>query len=190
MNTTIVTAPTKVPITLENVKGIIGLESDQKQFDNIIDELILAAVDYFQQESNTIIMEQTWKGYVEDWPLEDDYIEILLPPLKSITAIKYTTSAGVPTTWANTEYDVDINAKPGRVFLGYLKNWPTSILTPASNAIEIEFICGYENQDNVPQDIKVALKLLVEHWFTNRGESSKVPKAVESTIFKHKIWTL
>ncbi|MCK5139135.1 MAG: phage gp6-like head-tail connector protein, partial [Thermodesulfovibrionia bacterium] len=64
------------------------------------------------------------------------------------------------------------------------------ILTPASNAIKVEFVCGYSNPDEVPQDIKVALKLLVEHWFTNRGESSKIPKAVESTIFKHKLWTL
>jgi uncharacterized phiE125 gp8 family phage protein len=190
MNTTILTAPTKVPITLENVKGIIGLESDQKQFDNIIDDLILAAVDYFQQETNTVIMKQTWYGHIEDWPLEDDYIEILLPPLKSVASIKYTTSAGTEVEWANTEYSVDINVKPGRVFLGYLKNWPTAILTPASNAIKVEFICGYDNQDNVPQDIKVALKLLTEHWFTNRGEANTIPKAVESTIFKHKMWTL
>ena len=190
MNNVIVTAPDKMPITLEDAKGIVGLETDQNQFDNIITELINAAIDYFQQETNTVIMEQTRYGYIEDWPLEYDYIEVSLPPLKSITSIKYTTSAGVETTWANTEYAVDINSKPGRVFLGYLKDWPTAVLAPKSNAIKVEFICGYSNPSNVPNDIKTALKLLVENWFTNRGEQSKIPDHVRATITKHKIWYL
>jgi uncharacterized phiE125 gp8 family phage protein len=191
MELTLKTAPTKEPITLEEVKAMLGLETDQEQFDGLLQGFITAAVESFETETNTRLMEQSWCEYFEDWPLEDDFLEITYPPLMSVTAIKYTTSAGESPTWGSSNYSLDINSKPGRVFLGYNLNWPTATLTPASNAIEVEFICGYENANNVPYDIRNTLKLLVEWWFTNRGEGKgDVPKYIMQSIRKHKIFYL
>ena len=70
-------------------------------------------------------------------------------------------------------------------------DYPTATLTPSADAIEVEFICGYENEDNVPYDVKNALKLLVEWQFTNRGEAKgEIPKYIMAMIQKHKIYYL
>jgi uncharacterized phiE125 gp8 family phage protein len=191
MELTLKTAPAKQPITLEEVKAMLGLETDQEQFDGLLEGLISAAVESFENETNTRLLEQSWLQYFEDWPLEDDYIEVAYPPLVSITAIKYTTAAGAATTWASGNYTLSLTSKPGRVFLGYNLNWPTATLSPASNAIEVEFVCGYENENNVPWDIKNTLKLLVEWWFTNRGEATgKMPSYIMNAILKYKIYYL
>lgn len=191
MELTLKAAPTKEPITLEEVKAMVGLETNQEQFDGLLQALITAAIESFETDTNMRLMEQSWLQYFEDWPLEDDYLEIAYPLLMSVTAIKYTTSAGVATTWASANYDLDANAKPGRVFLGYNLDWPTSTLSPASDAIEVEFICGYENSDNVPYDIRNTLKLMVEFWFTNRAEGNgKLPDYIVKSIQRHRIYYL
>ena len=190
-STTLKVGPTQLPITVEEVKAMLGLTSEQSQFDAFITSLIEAAVNFFENETNTKIMEQTWYGYLNDWPLAEDYIEIMYPPLKSITAIKYTNTGGTQVTWAATNYAVDVNIKPGRVYLGWLKDYPTAVLAPKTNAIEIEFICGYANTELVPFDIKNCLKQLVEFWFTNRGvDAGKIPSSIMASILKHEIYYL
>jgi uncharacterized phiE125 gp8 family phage protein len=191
VNLTLKTAPTKDVIAIEEVKAMVGLETDQKQFDALLKSMITAAANTFEVETNTRLMEQSWLQYFEDWPLEEDYFEIGYPPLISVTAIKYTDSGDESNTWASSQYDVDINPKPGRVFLSYNLNFPSATLTPSSNAIEVEFKCGYENQEKVPYDIQTAIKLLVEFWFTNRGEATnKVPSYILDMIQKYRIYYL
>jgi uncharacterized phiE125 gp8 family phage protein len=191
MELTLKTAPKKQPITLEEVKAMVGLETEQEQFDGLLRGLITAAIESFETETNMRLMEQSWLQYFEDWPLEYDYLELTYSPLMSVTAIKYTTSAGATPTWASANYTVNTASKPGQVFLGYNLDWPTATLTPASNAIEVEFICGYENADNVPYDIRNTLKLLTEWWFANRGEAQgKMPSYIMKAIQKHKIYSL
>ena len=191
MNCVIKTAPTKDPISLEDAKVMIGLLTDQNQFDGFVKSLIKSAVNVFEGETNTALMRQTWYGYIDDWPLEDDFIEIWKPPLKSITAIKYTDSSNVQHTWSTSEYAVDINIEPGRVYLKYLKDYPTVVLAPTSNAIEIEYVCGYSEETDVPYSIINVLKQLVEYWFTNRGaDSGKVPESIMNQIHKHRVFYL
>lgn len=181
------TAATAKPVTLEEVKAVVGLETDQTQFDSFIEALIDGAVNHFEQETNRALMEQTWNGYEEDWPEYDDYIEVWKPPLISVTSIKYTDSSGSVNTWANTEYVVDSQIEPGRVYLGYLKSFPTATLQPASNAINIEFKAGYQKLSEVPFSIKTVLKLLIEFWFTNRGETKEIPVHIKNSIMKFKV---
>ena len=191
MKLTLKTAPTKAPVTIEEIKAMLGLETDQDQFDGLLQSLLTAAVNMFEEETNTRLMEQSWYQYFSDWPLEDDFMEIAYPPLVSIATIKYTTSAEAEVEWASSNYVVDIATKPGRVYLGYLDGFPTATLTPRADAIEVDFTCGYENENNVPYDIKNALKLLVEWWFTNRAEgNSKIPSYITAAIHKHKIYYL
>jgi len=191
MKLTLKTAPKKQPINAEEVKAMVGLETDQDQFDGLLEGLISAAVDQFEMDTNIRLMEQTWLQYFSDWPLEDDFMELAYPPLISVATIKYTNSAEEQSTWASANYVLDIASKPGRVFLGYSSDWPSVTLTPRSDAIEVEYVCGYENSDNVPYDIKNTLKLLVEFWFTNRAEgNSKIPSYITSAIQKHRIYSL
>lgn len=191
MNVILETAATKSPINMEEVKAMVGLETDQSQFDGFLQQLIKSAVDLFEEETNTALMTQTFKGYLFDWPLEEDYIEIWKPPLASVTSVKYIPAGGSLTEWADSNYEVDINTKPGRVYLGYLKTWPTSTLKPTNDAIVIEYVAGYAKETSVPFSIKNVLMQIVEFWFTNRGaDAGKIPASIMSQIFKHKIFYL
>jgi uncharacterized phiE125 gp8 family phage protein len=190
MHLKIKTGPSKEPISVDEAKQVIGLSDDQQQFDGLLLRLIKAAVMKFENETNMRIMEQTWYQYEKDWPIKHDHIEIHYPPLSSVTSIKYTDSNGSQQTWASSNYIVEANLEPGRVQLGYLKNYPTGTLQPSSEAIVIEFVCGQEDQGKVNEDIKLAIELMVAYWFANREQIGKMPDSVMSIINNRKVFYL
>jgi uncharacterized phiE125 gp8 family phage protein len=190
MHLKIKTGPSKEPIAVDEAKQVIGLSDDQQQFDGLLLRLIKAATMKFENETNMRLMEQTWYQYEKDWPIKRDYIEIRYPPLSSVTSVKYTDSNGDQQTWTNTNYIVEANLEPGRVQLGYLKNYPTGTLQPSSEAIVIEFVCGWADVGMLPDDIKLAIELMVTHWFANREQTGKLPDSVMSIINNRKVFYL
>jgi uncharacterized phiE125 gp8 family phage protein len=166
MHLKIKTGPSKEPIAVDEAKQVIGLSDDQQQFDGLLLRLIKAATMKFENETNMRLMEQTWYQYEKDWPIKRDYIEIRYPPLSSVTSVKYTDSNGDQQTWTNTNYIVEANLEPGRVQLGYL------------------------NVGMLPDDIKLAIELMVTHWFANREQTGKLPDSVMSIINNRKVFYL
>ena len=79
--------------------------------------------------------------WLDEFP-PNDYIEIPLPPLQSITSIKYYDTTDTEATMAASDYIVDTTGFVGRVVLADGKSWPSTSLRPAKG-ICIEFVCGY-----------------------------------------------
>lgn len=141
--------------------------------DTLLAGLIQAAREYAEGYQNRALITQTWELVLDAWPSRD-YIDIPLPPLQSITDIKYKDSGGTEKTLSSSKYIVDTDSFTGRIVLSYGCSWPSDALYP-SGAIRIRFVAGYGLAASVPQNVKQSLLLLIGHWYENREASSEKP---------------
>jgi len=189
MALTLVTAPTVEPVTVADIKSHLRIDTTDE--DTLIEDYITAAREYCERYQNRAYITQTWNLTLNDFP-DGDEIEIPLPPLQSITSIKYYGTDDTEYTLSTDDYMVDTDSEVGRVVLKYAKTWPSITLRPA-NAVVIQFVAGYGDADtDVPERIKQAIKLLVGHLYENREATSirsivNVPFAVESLLMLDRI---
>ena len=149
--------------------------------DTLLTGLIQAAREYVETYQNRALCTQTWELVLDGWP-NDEYVEIPLPPLQSVTSIKYKDSTGAETTWDEANYIVDTDSYLGRVLADGC-SWPSDALYPAG-AIRIRFVAGYTD---VPATTKAAMLLLIGHWYEHREATdavnlSEIPFAVKSLL--------
>jgi uncharacterized phiE125 gp8 family phage protein len=192
------TAPPAEPITLDELKDYLRI--DTTTHDDQLTTLITTCRLWVENVIHRALVEQTWKYYLDAWPSDGkDYFEIPLPPLQSITAIKYTISTGAKETWHEDYYEVDIDSEPGRIILAYDATWPTDTLHP-KNPIEVEFVCGYEKDEtaspddyaaNIPDAIKHAIMLHAEILYDRPPETNikVLCDRRDSLLASYKVWS-
>lgn len=170
--------PAAEPVTLTEVKNqlrIVGSDEDDQ-----LNALILRATDYTENILQRALIEGTCDLYADRFPSRDDIpIAIPLPPLISITSIKYYDNQGVEQTWSNTLYTVDTDQDYcALVYPNENESYPSTRDFPKS--VHVEYVAGYEDSgaspvvesDNVPNEIKQAILLLIGHWYENRESST------------------
>lgn len=109
------------------------------------------------------LLTQTWKLTLDGFPC--DRITIPLPPLQSITSIKYLDSDGVQQTWNSANYRV-VNADPAYVEPVTGQSWPTTACKDAS--VEVQFVCGYgDKPKDIPALIRQYIKKRVGDFYQN-----------------------
>ena len=167
MITRLVTAPLAEPVVLADVKSHVRIDSDVD--DPLIERYIRTSRIECEQIARRAFMPQTWDLVLDCWPCED-VIELPYPPLQSVTSITYIDSIGVTHTVANSNYIVDVDAEPGRVFLAYGKCWPTATLQPRS-AIRVRYVAGYADAASVPETYKTYVMWGVGQLYENRGDA-------------------
>jgi hypothetical protein len=118
-------------------------------------------------------------------PNSTGVIDIPLPPLQSITSVKYYDFIGVLQTVDPTTYNVSLGT-PGRIQPQYSKVWPIS--RPTIDCVQITFVCGQGAAEaNVSPNVQTAIKMLVAHWYENReavaqGQFGSVPMCVDALL--------
>lgn len=159
----LVTAPTEEPVSIAEAKAHLRVDGDDD--DSYIGALITTARSHVETITRRALMPQTWKLVLDDWP--DDVLELLLPPLVSVSSITYKDADGETQTFASSNYVVDADSVPGRLCLADDASWPSDDLYPMG-AVQIQYLAGYTNANAVPQPIKNAILLLVGHYYENR----------------------
>lgn len=163
----LITPPAVEPVTLTEAKKQCRVELDFIDEDDFISSLITSAREYCEGFSNRAYLTQTWGLWLDNLPV-GACIRIPLPPLQSVTSIKYYDTANVEAIMAVADYFVDDKSEPGRVSLAYGKSWPSTTLRPV-NGIFIEFVAGYGNAPTaVPKKVKQAMLLLIGYWYEHR----------------------
>lgn len=161
----LITAATVTPVTLTEARA--HLRIDDTAEDTLITTLIKVATEYAEKRLARAIITQTWEQYHDAFPLTNNFIEIKLPPLQSITSIKYFDTNNDEIIWANTEYELDTIKEPGIVRLQTGKSFPGTY--DRVNAVTIRFVAGYGTAiTTVPELIRAAIKLTISHFFENR----------------------
>lgn len=188
----LITPPVAEPITLDEAKAQCRVDIDDD--DTLIAALIVAAREYAEGYQNRRYITQTWELVLDNWPY-GSCIEMPLPPLQSVTSVKYKGSSGIELTWAASNYIVDTDSYVGRLVLADDLSWLGDELFPVG-AIRIRFVAGYlpegnspdiDYAANVPQRVKQAMLLLVGHWYENREAVNdrsvqEIPFAVKALL--------
>lgn len=157
------TAPAVEPVTVAELTT--HLRISDIALDDELTRLIKAARQSVEALLKRQLITATYKAYYDYWP--PCVFELPMPPLQSVTTIKYYDTAGVQQTWSASNYQVDTTGVHGTITPAYNVVYPVLQLGK-KNAIEIEFDAGYgDAADDVPECIKQAILSLAGHWFEN-----------------------
>jgi uncharacterized phiE125 gp8 family phage protein len=186
MNLVQTTPPAIEPVTRAEAKRFARITTDVD--DDLVDNLITAARLGIEAWTGLQLITATWKLLIDGFPssyLPDDswrfpgvraarVTEIVLPrpPLLSVTSVKYIDLDGVQQTLATT-WTADTVARPGRILLDYGEAWPSIRRQP--NAVEIIYQAGFGNAvTDVPENVKLALKMLLNDAYEHRDYQSEL----------------
>jgi uncharacterized phiE125 gp8 family phage protein len=131
----------------------------------------------------------TWYYYLDAFPCVD-FIRIPFGNLQSARlVVSYKDSDGDVTTMVlGTDYLVETNGEGcGRIVLPYGMSWPSVVLYP-SNAITIEFACGWTTAANVPKNIKRAVKLAAEDLYYHGTRHDVLKPAIDNLLASYRLW--
>lgn len=164
------TAPAVSPLTLEETKRHLRVVEENTDDDAYIQELIDAATAELDGENGWLgraLITQTWTLHMDRFPASDCGISIPLPPLVSVTEIRYFDSNNDAQVLDADYYTVDGRREPGQIKNIYGRTWPSTY--PVAGAVEIEFIAGYgDAPEDVDALIRHYLKLRIGQWYATR----------------------
>lgn len=165
MNPILIDGPAVEPVPLPEMKAYLRVDDDDDAQDELIQGLVKAARLMVEAASRRIQIEQRWRVALDRWPRER-VVMLPLSPLIAIESVKVFDAAGVATEIAAEAIESDLLSDPPRVAV---PDAPEP--GRARNGIVIDLRAGYgAAPDAVPATLKLAIKILVAHWFENRGD--------------------
>lgn len=133
------------------IGGIAGNDRDTE-----INGAIVAARQWFENDTRTQVMTATWELRLDAFPRV-----ILVPkgPVQSITSITYTDTADASQTVTLADTDQDLDSEPARVQPVDGETWPAT--KPGLNKVQVKYVSGYTSLALVPEAIKAAMKMFI-----------------------------
>lgn len=208
MTLTLVTAPAELALTLAETKAHLRVEDVANDEDALILALTRAAHEHLDGKDGWLgraLLTQTWDLVLDGFPgrrtraggysgpgFAADAIRVPLPPLISVTTLKYIDTAGDEQTWDAANYTVDIGSQPARIIPVYGVSWPAA--RAAVNSVTVRIVAGYGSRNAVPMTIKHAMLLLIGHWYEHREEvlvgtiAQRLPSTVEALLMPYQVW--
>ena len=171
MGLKLITAATGTPVSLDEVKAEIGIESSDWDTKLALD--IAAATSAVEEWTGRAIGAQTWDYAL---PAFTDEIELPMAPVTGVTSVKYLDADRAEQTLSSAIYITDLVSDPQRVVRDPDQSWPATDNVP--NAVIIRFVTGYAA---APPLMKKAIIATVAYWFVNR-ESAELPKGVMALL--------
>ncbi|MBB3947185.1 putative phiE125 gp8 family phage protein [Rhizobium skierniewicense] len=175
------TPPQAEALTLADVKAHLRLDGDDE--DALLTSLIATARDYLERQTGLCLMRQSFRLYLDDWPL-NSVILIAKGPVQAIETILVFDDAGDPFDVTAIEKLLDGEGRPARLWV----RQPPAPGQPL-NGIEIDFTAGFgESGADVPDTLKRAMLVHIAHMYAFRGAVSPadqpagVPRGYERLI--------
>ena len=189
MRLTRTVAPAELPISRDEAKLHCRVEHDEE--DTLIDSLIAAAVDYLDGPSGILgraIIEQEWLLELDAWP---NRLALPIEPVTNV-AVSYINTSGTEKTVPENQM-VITDAPSARTVLEWIDGVQAPELNDARYPVKITIIAGFGAAADVDEGLKVAIKMLVGHWYDNRetvvmGMSViELPMAVSALLARYRV---
>ncbi len=203
--------PQELPLSLNEAKAFLRIDTDVTDDDALIMALQRAAVDHVEEWTRRALITQTWRLSRDRWPggrsiLDQDWegvregafienaaqsFEIPKPPLQAVSSFQVFATDDTASEVATTVYFVDTESQPGRITLRFGQTWPSTTLRPA-NGIQVTFTAGYGDTwndvpDGIIQAVRLALAFFYEQRLTCDPKSVALPMAVQALLQPYRI---
>lgn len=168
-NWKVTTAPAEAVISTADAKAWLRVEHSDD--DALIDAIVSAVTAMAQNYLSQSFVTQTITEVFDSWMNAPDaqVLNLTMNPVQSITSISYVDSDGNTQTLSASDYALNNYAKRAKITPAYGITWPTTRLI--ANPISVIYTAGYGDAEDVPEDIKLALKLMLADAYENRTDS-------------------
>lgn len=185
----LLTPPEAEPLSVSDAKAYLRVETDDD--DVLIASLIAAARSHVEALGRCALLTQSWRLVLDGWP-PDGRIKPKLAPLSAVTAARVYDEAG-------TAHAIDAENFVLDAAQGVIAVRPCVMPQPgrATAGIEIDVVAGFGDAGgDVPQALMQALRMMVAHWYDNRGLIAigasivVMPPSVNALISSHRVLSL
>lgn len=144
--------------------------------DALVEGIIAATRESAEIYTGLAILNQTYKLQLDEFPDNNNAINLGMWPVNSITSITYVDEAGATQTLSAATYALEGNQAPARVVLAYEQEWPAT--RKATNVVTVTFSAGYTDGQSpntypIPKSIKQALLLSIGNFYENREATTE-----------------
>lgn len=158
------------PVTLDEVKIALKMDTATSVEDALLNSYIKVARIECEGKTGRALVPQTWELTMDAFP--SGGIQLHYPPLSTSTAsvrIEYINSSGSTASMDTTSISLDWDSEPAWAFPLYGESWPIPLATP--NAVRVQFDCGYKISGTAvttPEPLKTWIKMRVGSLYENR----------------------
>lgn len=188
----ITAAPSAEPVTLAEVKGNLNLTTTAD--DAKITRHITTAREFAERVMRRSLALKSYAAFYDSFRPSFP-LEVPMPPLISVTAVKYLDNTLMQQTWDPSEYAVQLlkSGHPGVIVPAPTFVFPCAYLIPG--AVEVDFTAGYgaESGPVIPGHVAEGIRQLAAHLYehpeaiTSEG-LKEVPIALMSFFRVDKVW--
>jgi len=200
-----VTAASIDPVTVAELRAYARIDDTIDA--TLLGVLIGAATKWCEEYTNRSFINRTLRLHLDaisevDVPLHEgfregpyqiylkNYIELPKAPVSAVASVLYFDDSDNQSTWATTNYYVDLQSEPARIVLRDGGSWPTDLRN--ANGIQVNYTAGYgANTTDVPESIRVAIKQYATHMYEHRGDDEgralNPPALVQNLLQPYKI---
>lgn len=203
----ITSSPSVEPVSLSDTKDFLRVTTSDD--DTLISAFIKASRIKTEAYINQVLITQTWdlfldrlvkkanepwwdgtrEGSITSILNQDEFISIFKNPVLSLTSIKSFDTSNVESDFALSNIFLDTVNAPARIVLNLGSIWPVDLRN--ANALKITLVAGYGPlASDVPEVIRLALKMLVSFYYENRGDCNTtvlIPENIKALLDPHVI---
>ena len=188
MSAILLTAPAVEPLSLDEAKAFLRVEHTDD--DALIAALAAGSCIHVETQTRRALITQHWRLSFDGWP-EEGRIAIRPGPLQEITAARVYDFDGNVRAIDLQSFALDLGASA-------LAFAPWAMPQPGRLAagIELDVTVGYgDAATDVPEPLRQAIRLLIAHWYENRGLAAigtvtVLPSTVAALIAPYRMLSL
>lgn len=152
-------------MTLAEARDQCEIAASDSVHDTKLTRYIAAAREQVEHDTGYVLMTQTYKLTLSEFP-GDDWLILPVRPIQSISSITYYDASDVQQTLATTVYGLDTGRRA--IYLKNDQEWPG--INDQHNGIEITLVAGYGGASNIPATLKQMVLVKVAEQFFDRGD--------------------
>jgi len=171
-------------ITLPDAKSHLRVEQDFTEEDSLIEALIDAAISHAEKRTGqSVAYTEGARHVIDRFPADRQAIELPWTPVKAVTNVEYTDATGATQTLNAGELTLDNRGVYPTLYPAYPNAWPSTQRRAMSISITASI-----GSDTLAPDIRMAILLLVAHYYAHREGviigtiSSELPLGVEMLL--------
>lgn len=174
--------PATEPISLQSLKDAVRIRVCD--FDEELSRLLTAGRFEVEKRTQRRLVTQTVTLYADCFP-DSRVLELRMPPVQSVSSVKYLDTEGDEQTLSSANYDVDVvsDNSPARIMLKDGFSWP-SVDDDSPNAVYVEFIAGY----GAIAAVEARAKLAVVEWVKTQWKHCEGSEAAYERIIGSLCW--